>query len=437
MDSFADVWKAVCALLQERVTNVIYSIWLAPIEPVRFENDTAVLMVNSDFKRNIIIEKFMPVLVQAFTDVLGFPVEIDVLVNLPVNNQKEEPESSDGNAQSGFTFDNFIVGSSNRFAHAACNRVANFPGVEFNPLLIYGRSGLGKTHLMLAICNALKKRDPNAVIIYTTGEEFTNELIHHIAEKSTEVFHQKYRNVDALLVDDIQFIRSRISTQEEFFHTFNALTNAGKQIVLTSDRPPREMETLDDRLRTRFEMGLIADIQPPDIDTRIAIIRRKSQNLGLELSDSVVEYIAERVKNNIRQIEGSVKKLHALKQLHNINPTIEAAQDVIKDLISDSKPIGMTIEHIIEEVASNYGVSVNDIKSDKRNANISVARQVAMYIIRESTDLPLQNIGSYFGGKNHATVHHSVKQVENRMETDGQFKVSVNELMKNIEDNDF
>lgn len=435
MDSFADVWKAVCSILKERVTSVIYSIWLEPIEPVRFENDTAVLMINSEFKKNIILEKFLPMLTETFEEVLGFPVQIDVVSNTPVEKNKEENES--GQFPGTYTFDNFIVGSSNRFAFAACNRVANLPGVEFNPLLIYGRSGLGKTHLMHAICHGLRQRNPQAVIIYTTGEDFTNELIHHIAEKSTEVFHQKYRNVDALLVDDIQFIRTRTSTQEEFFHTFNALTTAGKQIVLTSDRPPKEMETLDERLRTRFEMGLIADIQPPDIDTRIAIIKTKSQLLGLDLPDTVVEYIAERVKNNIRQLEGSVKKLHALKALHNINPTVEAAQDVLKDIISDSKPVSMTVEHIIEEVAANYGVSVNDIKSDKRNANISTARQVSMYIIRETTGLPLQNIGAFFGGKNHATVHHSVKQVEARLATDGQFKVSVNELMKNIEENDF
>ncbi len=436
MDSFADVWKGVCALLQERVTSVIYSIWLAPIEPVRFENDTAVLMVNSEFKKNIIVEKFMPELKKAFEDLLGFEVDIDIVTNVPVQETVENKEKNDSETNV-FTFENFIVGSSNNFAYAACNRVADSPGREFNPLLIYGRSGLGKTHLMHAICHKIRQNNPQAVIIYTTGEDFTNELIHHIAEKSTEVFHQKYRNVDALLVDDIQFIRARTSTQEEFFHTFNALTTAGKQIVLTSDRPPKEMETLDDRLRTRFEMGLLADIKPPDIDTRIAIINRKSKALGLELSDTVVEFIAERVKNNIRQLEGSVKKLHALKQLHNINPTIDTAQDVIKDLISDSKPVSMTVEHIIEEVAANYGVGVNDIKSDKRNANISLARQVAMYIIRENTGLQLQNIGAYFGGKNHATVHHSVKQVEMRLESDSQFKVTVNELMKNIEDNDF
>ena len=333
-----------------------------------------------------------------------------------------------------YTFDNFIVGSSNKFAYSASMRVANAPGYEFNPLLIYGRSGMGKTHLMLAIYNEMQKRYKNSAIIYTTGEDFTNELIHHIAEKSTAAFHQKYRNVDALLVDDIQFIRSRVSTQEEFFHTFNALTQAGKQIVLTSDRPPKEMETLDERLRTRFEMGLLADIQPPDIDTRIAIIKRKANLCDLELSPSVIEILASGVKSNIRQIEGCVKKLAALKKIEGIYPSVEVAHNIVSEVMTYSKPVSETVASIIEAVASEFRVSVADIKSEKRNASISTARQVSMYIIRELTSMPLQNIGDYFGGKNHATVHHAIKQVEQKMMTDSSLKVTVADLCKSLEE---
>lgn len=431
MDSFADVWKEVLTLCKQQVTDVIFNIWIAALEPVKLENDTAVLLVNSDFKKSIVMDKFYELLVSSFTAVLGFPVTVDVIVGQSI--PEKQPVSEEG-VQEEFSFDNFVVGSSNKFAYAASIRVATIPGVEFNPLLIYGRSGLGKTHLMLAIYSEMKQRNPNAAIIYTTGENFTNELISCLAVKNTAVFHAKYRNVDALLVDDIQFIQKKVSTQEEFFHTFNTLTQAGKQIVLTSDRPPREMEILDERLRTRFEMGLLADIQPPDIDTRMAIVKRKGQQLGLTLSDQVVEYIAGKLKNNIRQLEGVVKKLSAMHTLRDVAPTIETAQEVIRDIVMDNKPVSVTVDNIIAAVSRAYGVNVSDMVSDKRTANIALSRQIAMYVIREITGLPLQNIGEYFGGKNHATVYHSVKQIENKISEDTQFRFNVQDIIKNIQE---
>lgn len=430
MDSFSDVWKEVLAVLQPQLTEVVYNMWIEPLEPVKLEGDTVVMLTNTDFKKKLILERFYEVITKGFEAVLGFPVELDVIVSQPVpekpvqENKTEEP----------FTFENFIVGSSNRFAYSACYRVSNAPGEEYNPLLVYGHSGLGKTHLMLAIRDRIHKEHPDMVIIYITSEDFANELYHCIAEKNTEAFHEKYRNVDVLLMDDIQFIQRKQAAQEEFFHTFNTLIQARKQVVMTSDRPPREMEILDDRLRTRFESGLLADIQPPDIDTRMAIVKRKADECNLSLSPSIIEMMAQGVKNNVRQLEGCVKKLSAMKNLHDIDPTPEVVHGVLSEVISTAKPVSEVVTMIMDAVVAEYRVSVSDIKSDKRNANISLARQVAMYIIREMTGMPLQNIGEYFGGKNHATVHHSVKQVENKMANDSSFKLTVRELIKNLEE---
>lgn len=433
MESFSDVWKQVLEICRQDVTEVSYNLWIASLEPIKFENNTAVLMVSTDFKRSVFEENFHEIVKKAFIQVLGFKVNLDVLVSGSYSANESEEFFSDSQDQE-YSFDNFVVGSSNKFAHAASVRVATVPGVEYNPLFIYGRSGLGKTHLMLAINNDLKKKNPDAIILYTTGENFTNELITCLAEKNTVAFHNKYRNVDALLVDDIQFIQNKVSTQEELFHTFNALTQNGKQVVLTSDRPPKEMERLDERLRTRFEWGLIADIQPPDIETRMAIIKRKAAQLKLNLSDSVVELIAEKIKHNIRQLEGTVKKLSALYTLDGILPSVEAVQNIIRDIISDNQPVSVTIDRIIESVSSVYGVSVNDILSDKRNANISTARQVSMFIIRELTDISQQQIGEKFGGKTHSTVHHSIDLVEKKMGEDSVFKNTVFDIIKNFQD---
>lgn len=432
MDSFSDVWKEVLTVLQPQLTEVVYNMWIAPLEPVKLEGDTVVMLTNSDFKKKITMERFKDIITQGFEAVLGFPVDLDVLVSQPV--PEKNTQTNENRKKEIYTFDNFIVGGSNKFAYSACYRVANAPGLEYNPLLIYGRSGLGKTHLMLAIHEYIRRENPDMAVIYITSEDFANELYHYIAEKNTEAFREKYRNVDVLLMDDIQFIQKKQAVQEEFFHTFNTLTKANKQIVLTSDRPPREMEVLEDRLRNRFEMGLLADVQPPDIETRIAIVKRKAEECNLTLSQSVITMMAEGVKNNVRQLEGCVKKLSALKNLHDIDPTADVVQGVLTEVVSTAKPVSEVVTMIMDAVVAEYRVSLADLKSEKRNANISLARQVAMYIIREMTGMPLQNIGEYFSGKNHATVSHSVKQVEIKMEKDSSFKMTVRELIKNLEE---
>ncbi|MEG1943112.1 MAG: chromosomal replication initiator protein DnaA, partial [Angelakisella sp.] len=331
-----------------------------------------------------------------------------------------------------YTFDTFIVGSSNKFAHAASWAVASNPAKAYNPLFIYGDSGLGKTHLVCAICEEVKKNNPTFNILYVKGEEFTNELINAISHHETNTFHEKYRAADMLAVDDIQFIGGKESTQEEFFHTFNTLFHGGKQIVLTSDRPPKEIKTLEDRLRTRFEWGLLADIQAPDFETRVAIIRRKAELLNFVIPDDVSEYIANRLKNNIRQLEGVVKKMKAYKQLAGSNPTILLAQSAIKDILSDHQPLPMTVDRIITEVARTYGVTPEEVRSSKRSSMISVARQVAMYIIREVTPMSMADIGEEFNNRDHSTVVYACQQVQKNMVKDSHYKETVDDIVKNI-----
>ena len=451
MDTLNDIWKKVLALCKQEVSDVMYNMWLSPLEFYKLEDDTAVFTVNADFRKTIILSKFAPLIKKNFKEVIGFEVEIDVIVDQAVSEKpaesisqekesskdiqdtEEEPSVIAKKSSASFTFDNFVVGKSNLFAYTVAKGVAERPGDQYNPLLIYGNSGLGKTHLLFAIYNELKKNNPNDVIVYTTGESFLNELIENVGKKNTLAFHNKYRNVDALLVDDIQIIQKGDMIQEEFFHTFNALEQSGKQIILTSDVPPKEMEILDERLRTRFEMGVIADVKPPDIETRKAIIKRKSQLLGIALPESMIDFIANKIKNNIRQLEGTVKKVEALRKVYGVMPSFEQVQNIVKDVTSDSLPVSVIINNIFSAVSNTYGITVEEIKSTKRSANISQARNICMYIIKTVTGLTLKEVGSYFG-KDHATVLHSIKKVESLIETDTTFKNTVNNIMREVKE---
>lgn len=460
MDSFREVFDLACQYCQKELSEVAYNLWIKDIEPVRLEGSVAYLFVRSAFKQSIVEEKYLGLLKKSFEQALGFEVDVSLSCEessapspAPAQTQAAAPaqsppvstaasapadpvppvhEPEDQLGSTDETFDTFIVGPSNKFAHAASCAVANNPAKAYNPLFIYGGSGLGKTHLLSAICNEIRKTHPEFNIVYVKGEDFTNELIRAIGGKQTQQFHDKYRVADLLAVDDIQFIGGKESTQEEFFHTFNALYQAGKQIILTSDRPPKEIKTLEDRLRTRFEWGLLADIQPPDFETRVAIIQRKAEMMNIEIPDDVAEYIANRLKNNIRQLEGAVKKLKAYKQLAGSNPSILIAQSAIKDILSDHQPIPMTVERIITEVARTYGVTAEDIRSVKRASAISTARQVSMYIVREITQMSMATIGDEFGNRDHSTVVYAIQQVQKNMEKDQHFKETVDDIIKNI-----
>lgn len=442
MQSFSEVWSGVCGFCSKLISNTAMNTWINSIEPVELKDDEAVLFVRSDFQRQIILSRYNDYLSDGFKETLGFPVRITILTeeDKPAEYKpKTEPSSSEdieqtyAKAEYEYTFDTFIVGSSNKFAHAASLAVASNPAMAYNPLFIYGGSGLGKTHLLHAIQHEISTNNPEMHIVYIKGEDFTNELVESIRQNNQIQFRNKYRQSNVLLVDDIQFVAGKESTQEEFFHTFNSLYEAHKQIVLTSDRPPKEIQTLEDRLRTRFEWGLLADVQPPDFETRLAIIRRKAELLGIKLPDEVSEFIANRLKNNIRQLEGAVKKIKAYNLLNGLSPSIATAQEAIKDILNDNQPVPVTVQRIIEEVSRTYNVSPAEIRGKMRSGNISTARQIAMYIVREITQLSTTSIGDEFGHRDHATVVYAIQKVEKDMNSNSRLKATIEDITKNIQ----
>lgn len=442
MESFQEVWEQVLKYCRSVMAETTFKTWIYKIENPEFIDGTVVIKSSTEFRNTILRDKFSDTLKEAFEAVLGIDLNIEFIVEEKpeeiIKEEKPVEESPTRKKASGsdYSFENFIVGSSNKLAHAASWRVATAEiGSVYNPLFIYGNSGLGKTHLMMAIQNELRKRNTGINIVYTTSENFLNEFITCMKNQDNKPFREKYRNADALFIDDIQFIKNKESTQEEFFHTFNDLINANKQIVITSDRPPKEIEGLNERIKTRFESGLIADIQPPDIETRTAIIITKAEESGLKLTKPMINYIAEKIKDNIRQIEGTINKIAATKSLHGVDPTMGSIQKIIHDIETDLKPVSATVDDIIESVADKYDLSKSDLISEKRNANISLARNVSMYIIREVTGLSLENIGNKFGGKKHSTVKHSIDTVEERMIRDVKFKNTVYNIVKQFKDN--
>lgn len=448
MNSFAEVFECVkkyCTDIGE-IGEVALKLWINALEPRSLDGNKAKFYVQSDFQKGVILNNYENLLKEAFRATLGFDVELVIStkdeeapsaqVNFDELEQKHiQLEKSFENAQYDYTFDTFIVGRSNEFAYAACTAVAKDNGSTYNPLFIYGPSGLGKTHLMLAIANEMKKNNKSLNVIYVSGEAFANELIDAIKmKKDTTQFHEKYRNADVLLVDDVQFVAGKEVTQEEFFHTFNKLHQEGRQIVLTSDRPPKDIKILEDRIRTRFESGLIADVSTPDFETRIAIVRRKAELLDLNIPDEVAEFIANRLKTNIRQLEGAVNKLKALNHLAGSSPSISMAQSVIRDILNDDQPIPITVEKIIGEVANVYGVTPEDIRSNKRLSQISTARKVCIYVVREITQMPLQSIGMEFGGRDHSTIVYAINNITTGIKKDNNLKELVDDIIKNIRD---
>lgn len=438
MESFEETWEFICDYCKERVSKVAYQTWIERVKPVDidFDNGKATLLVQNNFHKKTIEKCFTTLFEEAIAEIFGPGIKIEIVLPQEKNNTENNLANSDKNNNFlEYTFENFIVGSSNKFAHAAALAVASNPAGAYNPLFIYGNSGLGKTHIISAISNEVKKNKPNFKVAYIKGDDFTIELIDSIKSGTTALFRQKYRETDLLLVDDIQFIAGKDSTQEEFFHTFNALYENKKQIVLTSDRPPKEIKTLEDRLRTRFEWGLIADIQPPDYETRIAIVQRKAEMVGINIPEEVCEFIAQKLTTNIRQLEGIVKNLKADLLLKNIKPNLANAQANISKILSNDKPPEITVEKIIDEVARTFEVSSDDILSSKRSADISLARQIAIYVIREITQMPLVNIGEQVGNRDHSTIVYAIKKAEQIIKRRPSIASMVDDIIKNIRDN--
>ena len=428
MESFAELWELVRKELRGRLSEVVYNVWLSELELVCFDENGVTLSISA-FKRKIVEQKFYELLREVFEQVLGFSLPVE-LVDTAVPATQSVPVKAAQTLE--YTFENFVVGPSNKFAHAAAQAVAANPGGAYNPLFIYGNSGLGKTHLLQAICHEIKRDKPDANIILTHGEELTNEIVYYIGQKNTAALHSKYRTADVLLVDDVHFIAGKESTQEEFFHTFNALTQTGNQIVLTSDRPPKAIATLEERLKTRFEWGLIADIQPPELETRMVIIKNKAKMLDFEMTDDVVQFMAERLKQNIRQLEGAVKKMHAYVTIHGAPRNTATAQNAIKDILSDARPVPVMVERIIQEVARTYGEDAVDIRSKKRDAQTSKMRQISMYIISKVTGISTKAIGAEFSGRDHSTVIYALREIGAEMERDSSVREMVEGIIKNV-----
>lgn len=447
MKTMEEAWSAVQDALRSMpdISETAYNTWLAPIEPRGMQDGRMVLFVTTAFQKGILLECYIPRLEEALRRVFGVPMEVVITCNEDeVFDDPKNPKATLAHdllhsRAYEYSFENFIVGPSNQFAYAAAQAVAKDPSCMYNPLFIHGDSGLGKTHLMYAICNEIRRREPNFEIVYTKAETMTNEIIeaiHSGQPARTTALRAKYRQADMLLVDDIQFIAGKESTQTEFFHTFEALYQNGKQIILTSDRPPKEISSLEERIRNRFEAGLLADIQPPDLETRIAIVKRKANLLDMDLSDDICEYIATQLKTNVRQLEGTVRRIFANQILIGEKPSLAAAQIAIRDVRSTAQPAPVTVDRILSEVSRTMNVSVEDIRSKKHSAPISRARQVAMYVVREVvSSLSMDAIGKEFGGRDHSTVVYTMQKVERQMETDDSYKGLIKDIIKNVSNN--
>ncbi len=451
MQSFKDVWDKALLILEQDLNQTSFNSWIKMMIPMKMENDTAYFCVATVFLKKLIDQKFKSNIETALSDVMGFDVAAQIMteeevpprfreiaqqktdeVLTDINHEEEQEQIRAFNAQEHLTFETFVTGKENEFAHAAALAIANNPAGAYNPFFLYGHSGLGKTHLINAIANKIRENHPEMVILYAKGDEFTSELIDAIKYNTQRQFKQKYRSADILLMDDVQFLSGRPSIQEEMFHTFDALYESGRQIILTSDRPPREIAVLEERLQSRFSMGLIADIQPPEYETRVAIIKRKAELYNLKMPDDVTELIATKIKNNVRELEGTIKKLKAFNSLWGQTPTIALAKDAMEAIIKENANNAITPDMIIENVARYHNVTVDQIKGKKKDAPVVKPRQQAMYLIRELTQLSLPEIGNAMGGKNHTTVLHSIKKVEENIQKDPAFAKTIAELTENI-----
>ncbi len=417
MKSAEDVWTKLKELMERDMTAVSIETWFGDVEAVALEDTRLVLCVPTDFKRNIIKSRFLSIVEKSLRELFSFDVDVTLL--LPEERERYQavqPEIKIENAFREYTFNRFVVGSTNKFAFTAAQKVASEPGGAYNPLFIYGQSGLGKTHLLHAIANMVRENHPTFRIIYIKSEDFVNELITNLRRGADmQEFRDKYRNVDLFLMDDVQFIAGKDSCEEELFHTFNTLYEQGKQVVLTSDRPPHEMLRLEQRLRTRFEQGLSADIQPPDYETRMAILKNKSLERGISLPDPVLSYVAENITANVRQIEGVVNKIMAFQELMGAEVDVENTIRAVRDILRSKEDFLPSADTIIQEVARFYELDADALRGQSQNKEISTARNVAMYIIREMTQLSLAEIGQQFGGRHHSTVLNSINRVEKNM----------------------
>lgn len=440
-----ELWEKTLNTLKGELTEVSFNTWIKSIEPISLEDSNLRLGVPNNFTKDILENRYKDLIINSVKSVSNRTYNINFLIiseeaiekDTSKKQEEQKPKLVVNDEMSAilnpkYTFDSFVIGNSNRFAHAASLAVAESPAKAYNPLFIYGGVGLGKTHLMHAIGHYIQNVNSKSKVVYVSSEKFTNELINSIKDDKNVEFRNKYRNVDVLLIDDIQFIAGKERTQEEFFHTFNALYEANKQIILSSDRPPKEIPTLEDRLRSRFEWGLIADIQAPDFETRIAILKKKADVENLNIPNDVMVYIATQIKSNIRELEGALIRIVAYSSLTNREINVDLAAEALKDIISSRNTRQITIELIQDIVSSYYSLKIEDFKSSRRTRNVAFPRQIAMYLCRKLTDTSLPKIGEEFGGRDHTTVIHAYEKISQSLKKDENLQNTVTELTKKI-----
>lgn len=451
MHIIQEKWSDILNMIkiEHDVSDVSYSAWLEPLKVYKVEgNVVTIIVTNGSMALSYINKKYILPLKVAIAETTGEDYEISLVLPEEIKEEVVQPPASSAaapvslneniekaNLNPRYTFDTFVVGNNNKMAHAASVAVAESPGEAYNPLFIYGGVGLGKTHLMHSIAHFVLQKNPSAKVLYVTSEYFTNELIDSIRNGNNSTmskFREKYRNIDVLLIDDIQFIIGKESTQEEFFHTFNSLHSAKKQIIISSDKPPKDMEILEERFRSRFEWGLIADITLPDYETRMAILHKNEEMNGYNISEDVIKYIATNIKSNIRELEGAFNKVMAGAKLEKKEVTLELAEQALKDIISPDEKKVITPEYIISVVAEHYGVTPADLSGNKRNSKIVMPRQVSMYLCREIISTPLKNIGKALGNRDHTTVMHGIEKIENELQNDDNLKNTIDILKKKI-----
>ncbi len=445
MDSIKDNWDLIKQTLREEyeLTDISYNTWIVPLDFYQVKDDVVTIIIPSDQAHalNYISSKYKSYFQVTISEMMNHTYDISFILEKDAlnNSLKDDPSYNlryeHANLNPKYKFDTFVVGSNNKFAHSASLAVAESPGDVYNPLYLYGGAGLGKTHLMHSIGRFILEQNPNMKVLYVTSEVFTNEVIDGIRSGDTvkmNKFREKYRTVDVLLIDDIQFIIGKESTQEEFFHTFNTLHSAGKQIILSSDKPPKDMEILEERFRSRFEWGLIADIQPPDYETRMAILKKNAEIYHKEIDDEVFQYIANNIKSNIRELEGAFNKIIAFSKLNNVDINLDYAEEALKDVIDPDVPKEITPTLIINVVAEHFNVSPDDITSKKRNSEFVLPRQIVMYLCRTMTETPLMSIGKILGKRDHTTIMHGIKKISEGIETSEELRNKVDLLKKKI-----
>ena len=424
--------------LKTEVPYISYNTWIKDFEIEQIENNIIYIRTQTKLQKDMLESRYLPLIQNTFSFLTNINYEIKILSDEEIGEKKPSFSGENlsynyksTNLKPEYTFDSFVVGDNNKFAHAAALAVAEAPATAYNPLFLYGGSGLGKTHLMHAIGNEILKRDKDAKILYISAETFMNQLINAITENKTEEFRNKYRNITVLLIDDIQFIAGKKSTQEEFFHTFNALHDSGKQIIISSDRPPRDIELLEERLRTRFEWGLLADISNPDYETRLAILRKKAMLNNVIIDDEILSNIAVKIDANIRELEGALKKVIAKASLNNCPITMELTNQAIADILLHKEKV-LSIEYIQEIVSKYFRISVEDLKGSRRSSDVAYPRQIAMYLCRNVAQISLPKIGAGFGKRDHSTVMHACKKIEEDMKTDTNTKLIVETVQNSL-----